>query len=72
MTGIPSKVIASIVASGHAPPGAGVHTVDTAIDPDRFFAELAPFLRNAEGRPVDDPVELRWTEEHQQTPMAAA
>jgi hypothetical protein len=71
MTGIPCAVIASIVASGNARPGAGVHTVDTAIDPDGFFAELAPFLRNAEGKPVDHSIDLRWADEDQNAPMAA-
>lgn len=72
MTAVPSTVIAAMLASGQARPGAGVHSVDTAIDPDVFFGALAPFLRDAQGRLIDGPIELTSAEIPASTPIAAA
>ncbi|NGQ92900.1 saccharopine dehydrogenase [Rhodobacter sp. HX-7-19] len=58
MTGVPCALIAGLLATGAANPGPGVHSVETAVDPDRFFAALAPYLRDSEGRVVTDPVAL--------------
>jgi len=57
MTGIPCAVIASIIGSGLSPIP-GVHSVETAVDPDRFFATLCPFLRDEKGRSVENPIVL--------------
>lgn len=58
MTAIPCAVMAELVASGQCDPGPGVHSVDTAIDPDRFFAALGPYLLDPAGKPTGAPLVL--------------
>ncbi len=72
MTAIPCAVIAQMLAARAAEPGPGVHTVDTAIVPEKFFAALSPFLRSAAGETVSSPLDLVIEDVPSSSPMAAA
>jgi saccharopine dehydrogenase-like NADP-dependent oxidoreductase len=49
VTGVPAAIVAAMLASGQTIGGPGVQTVDTALEPDIFFARLLPFLRLPDG-----------------------
>lgn len=51
LTGVPAAVAVSMLATGDVACGSGVHTIETALTPDRFFSKLAPFIEGANGKP---------------------
>lgn len=56
MTGIPAAVTIAMLASREVECGPGVHTMETAVTPDAFFARLAPFLVGPDGASPASPV----------------
>lgn len=58
MTGVPAAVVLAMLAAGETIAGPGVHTIDTAVPPDIFFARLAPFLFDASGTSPVEPVKI--------------
>lgn len=58
MTGVPAAVTLAMLAAGKVECGPGVHTIETAVTPDAFFARLAHFLIDADGARPRSPVTL--------------
>lgn len=70
MTGVPATVVAMLLASGAIAAPPGVHTLETGVDPDRFFAALQPFLRDEDGHPVPHAIAIAREAGLRQTAMA--
>lgn len=52
LTGVPTAVAVGMLATGDLACGPGVHTIETALTPDRFFSRLAPFIQGTDNRPT--------------------